>query len=111
MGMYIKSGKIGLFKTVNALIIAIAGFFAFGNLLFSVFTLTSEEFGTNVRAYWVIGFILFLMSAKIGIIIWRAILIHRVLKCRKRRGLKAEWYYEIYDITGSDLNKAGGWIR
>ncbi len=45
--MYIKSGKIGLFKTVNALIIAIAGFFAFGNLLFSVFTLTSEEFGTN----------------------------------------------------------------
>lgn len=51
------------------------------------------------------------MSAKIGIIIWRAILIHRVLKCRKQRGLKAEWYYEIYDITGSDLNKAGGWIR
>lgn len=44
MGMYIKSGKIGLFKTINALIIAIAGFFAFGNLLFSVFTLTSEEF-------------------------------------------------------------------
>ena len=23
----------------------------------------------------------------------------------------AEWYYEIYDVTGSDLNKAEGWIR
>lgn len=80
--MYIKSGKIGIFKTVNALIIAIAGISAFGNLLFTVFVLASKEFGTDSRAYPVLAFILFLMSVKIGIIIWRAILIHRVLKCR-----------------------------
>lgn len=49
--MYIKSGKIGLFKTVNALIIAIAGISAFGNLLFSVFVLASDDFGNDDRAF------------------------------------------------------------
>ena len=80
--MYIKSGKLGLFKTVNALIIAIAGISALGNLLFAVFMLTSEKYAGDNRAYLLVFIVFLLMSVKIGIIIWRAILIHRVLKCR-----------------------------
>ena len=80
--MFLKKSKIALFKTVNAIIIAICALSAFGNLMFSVFLLTSESSAGDPRSIGISMFILFLMMIKIGIIVWRAILIHRVLKCR-----------------------------
>ena len=80
--MYIKKGKLGFYKTVNAVIIAVAGISAFGNFLFALGVLLSDEFGDDPRTPGMCAFIFFLMLIKIGIIIWRVILIHRILKCR-----------------------------
>ena len=80
--MYIKNGKIGIFKTVNAIIIGVAGFLALCNLIFAVIMLTLDEFRGEMVAI-VLGVIfLVLMSAMTAIVIWRAIAIHRVTRCR-----------------------------
>lgn len=71
--MYIKNSKIGIFKTVNAIIIGVAGFLALCNLIFAVIMLTLDEFREEMVAI-VLGVIfLVLMSAMTAIVIWRAI--------------------------------------
>lgn len=80
--MYLNKVKIGAFKVANAFIIGICGVTSFSNLIFSIFLMTSEKIEKSFTAIILILIILFLMSVKIGIIIWRAILIHRLSKCR-----------------------------
>ena len=80
--MYLKTSRIGTFKTVNAFLIAILGISSFCNLLIAVFLLVARQFqGDENVIFWAV-FLLIMMSIKIGLLIWRAILVHRITKCR-----------------------------
>ena len=80
--MYLRKSKIGTFKTVNAFLIAILGVTSFCNLLVAVLLFFSEQYaGDKYATFWGV-FILILMFAKTGLLVWRAILIHRITKCR-----------------------------
>lgn len=80
--MYLNKGKISRFKVANALIIAVCGISSFGNLIFAIFLIFSVTVEKDSTAIGAILILLLAMSIKIGIIIWRAILVHRLTKCR-----------------------------
>ena len=80
--MYLNHGKMGAYKTVNSIIIAVCGVSSFLNLLFIIFLSLSSHFDHGLAETLLCLITFGLMSIKIGIIIWRAFMIHRLSKCR-----------------------------
>ena len=80
--MYLNHGKMGAYKTVNSIIIAVCGVSSFLNLLFIIFLSLSSHFDHGIAEAMLCLITSGLMSIKIGIIIWRAFMLHRVSKCR-----------------------------
>lgn len=80
--MYLNHGKMGAYKTVNGIIIAVCGVSSFLNLLFIIFLSLSSHFDHGLAETLLCLITFGLMSIKIGIIIWRAFMIHRLSKCR-----------------------------
>ncbi len=80
--MYLNHAKLGAYKTVNTIIITACGISAFFNLIFLIFIMTSIHIDRGLTALLLCMIIFSLMSVKIGIIVWRALLMHRITKCR-----------------------------
>lgn len=104
--MYLNHAKLGAYKALNTIIIAACGISAFFNLVFLVFMLTSVHFERGLAELLLSMIAFFLMSAKIGIIVWRAILSHRVTKCRIYNSLIEEDHDGI--IAYSSIAKMTG---
>ena len=80
--MYLNHARLGAYRFANGIIIAGCGISAFFNLIFMLFMMTSNHFEHNLSEAILCMLIFLIMSVKVGIIIWRAIMIHRLSKCR-----------------------------
>ena len=80
--MYLNHAKIAAYRVANGIIIAGCGVSAFLNLSFILFIITSNHFEHGLAEMLLCLIIFALMSIKIGIIIWRALMIRRLSKCR-----------------------------
>ena len=80
--MYLNHARLGAYKVANGFIIAACGISAFFNLLFIILIMTSNHFDHGLAELLLCLIASSLMSVKIGIIVWRAILMHRITKCR-----------------------------
>ena len=80
--MYLNHGKMASYKAANGIIIAGCGVSAFLNLIFILFIATSNHFEHGLAELLLCLITFGLMSVKVGIIIWRALMIHRLSKCR-----------------------------
>ena len=80
--MYLNNSKMGAYRVANGIIIAICGITSFFNLVFILFISLSSHFDHGLAETLLCLIVSGLMLIKIGIIIWRALMIHRLSKCR-----------------------------
>ncbi|MCR5489296.1 MAG: hypothetical protein K6F03_04455 [Saccharofermentans sp.] len=80
--MYLNNSKMGAYRVANGIIIAICGITSFLNLVFILFISLSSHFDHGLAETLLCLIVSGLMLIKIGIIIWRALMIHRLSKCR-----------------------------
>ena len=80
--MYLNHGRLAAYAAANKIIIAGCGISAFFNLVFILFIAISNHFEHGLAELLLCLFTFGLMSIKIGIIVWRALMIKRLSKCR-----------------------------
>ena len=76
--MYLNNSKMGAYRVANGIIIAICGITSFFNLVFILFISLSSHFDHGLAETLLCLIVSGLMLIKIGIIIWRALMIHRL---------------------------------
>ena len=79
--MYLNHGRLAAYRAANKIIIAGCGISAFFNLVFILFIAISNHFEHGLAELLLCLFTFGLMSIKIGIIVWRALMIKRLSKC------------------------------
>ncbi|MBR3081608.1 MAG: hypothetical protein IKH06_02015 [Clostridiales bacterium] len=79
--MYLNHARLAAYGAANKIIIAGCGISAFLNLVFILFIAISNHFEHNLSELFLCLFTFGLMSIKIGIIVWRALMIKRLSKC------------------------------
>ena len=80
--MYLNHAKMSAYKTGNSIIIVACGISSFFNLVFILFISLSSHFDHGLAETMLCLITFGLMSIKVGILIWRALMIHRLSKCR-----------------------------
>ena len=80
--MYLNNAKMGAYKVANGIIIAVCGVSSFFNLVFVLFVSLSSHFEHGLSETLLCLIVSGLMLVKIGILVWRALMIQRLSKCR-----------------------------
>ena len=105
--MYLNNSKLATAKIINGFIIAICGAPAIFNVLLLILMTTADDpvFTPAVRIFFNSFFIITLVI-EVGIIIWRAIFLHNLTRCRLYNSIFEEdhdgiiMYSDMASMTG-----------
>lgn len=101
--MYLNNSKIATAKIVNAFIIAACAIPAAFNVIVIIFMLFSTTLDRNIVTSIMTATFIFWTFAEVGVIVWRAIVLHRLSRCRLYNSLLEEDHDGIitYDSVAS----------